>query len=168
MTETNDQSSPAWDAQIASLLAELSTTQTDLLALLSRKRGLIADRDTSKLAELEPEEAQLSQRLRECQQQRQSLLRSAAAEGLPSENLRALTAALPRAQRDRVSGQVEDARRTARLVQHQSLTNWVLVQRSLLHLSQMIEIIATGGQGKPTYGDDGASSAGGVIVDRAV
>ncbi|MCU0373434.1 MAG: hypothetical protein MUE56_09370, partial [Ignavibacteria bacterium] len=29
-----------------------------------------------------------------------------------------------------------------RLLQHQSLTNWVLAQRSMLHLSQLLEIIA--------------------------
>ena len=47
----------------------------------------------------------------------------------------------------------DEAAERSRLLQHQSLTNWVLVQRSLLHLSQLIEIIATGGRPKPTYGN---------------
>ena len=41
-----------------------------------------------------------------------------------------------------------------RLLQHQSLTNWVLAQKALLHVAQMLEIIATGGRLKPTYGKD--------------
>jgi hypothetical protein len=52
-------------------------------------------------------------------------------------------------------------------LQHQSLTNWVLVQRTLLHLSQLIEIIATGGRLKPTYGKGSDHQAGGALVDRA-
>jgi hypothetical protein len=52
-------------------------------------------------------------------------------------------------------------------VQHHSLTNWVLVQRTLIHLSQMLEIIATGGRMKPTYGEGGRTDAGGSLVDQA-
>jgi hypothetical protein len=53
-----------------------------------------------------------------------------------------------------------------RLLQHQSLTNWVVAQRTVLHLSQMIEIIATGGKLKPTYGKSDAALARGALVDR--
>jgi hypothetical protein len=38
---------------------------------------------------------------------------------------------------------------------------------SLLHLSQMIEIIATGGRPKPTYEKGPGSNSGGALVDRA-
>ena len=48
-----------------------------------------------------------------------------------------------------------------RLLQHHSLTNWVLVQRTLIHLSQVLEIIATGGRLKPTYGKDDSADSGG-------
>jgi hypothetical protein len=63
---------------------------------------------------------------------------------------------------------VDEARRRARLLQHQSLTNWVLVQRTLLHLSHVVEIIATGGRMQPTYGKGAPVSAGGILVDQAV
>jgi len=36
----------------------------------------------------------------------------------------------------------------------------------LLHLSQMLEIIATGGKKRPTYSKDEAPDCGGALVDR--
>jgi hypothetical protein len=53
-----------------------------------------------------------------------------------------------------------------RLLQHQSLANWVLAQRSLLHVSQLIEIIATGGRMQPTYGDKESVHARGSLVNQ--
>ena len=43
-----------------------------------------------------------------------------------------------------------------------------LVQRALIHLSQMLEIIATGGQMQPTYEKKDSVEASGALVDRAV
>jgi hypothetical protein len=53
-----------------------------------------------------------------------------------------------------------------RLLQHHSLANWVLAQRSLLHVAQMLEIIATGGRLQPTYGNGESSMSGGALVDH--
>lgn len=155
-----------WDQQIASLLTDLSAVQTDLLALLSEKRKLIAASDGAALEALGTGEAKLTERLMQCHHRRQQLLANAQEQGKPSDSLQSLTASLPRAQRNRLRPEVNSARQQAKLLQHQSLTNWVLVQRTLLHLSQMIEIIASGGQMKPTYGRD-ANARGGNLVDQA-
>jgi hypothetical protein len=53
-----------------------------------------------------------------------------------------------------------------RLLQHHSLTNWVLAQRSLLHITQLLEIVATGGRLQPTYGKGASSHARGALVDQ--
>jgi hypothetical protein len=53
-----------------------------------------------------------------------------------------------------------------RLLQHQSLTNWVLAQRAVLHVSQLLEIIATGGRLQPTYGDGDTLHNRGSLVDQ--
>jgi hypothetical protein len=58
---------------------------------------------------------------------------------------------------------IDEARSRTRLLQHQSLTNWVIIQRTLLHLSQVIEIIATGGRMQPTYDKNPAR---GALVDQ--
>jgi hypothetical protein len=53
-----------------------------------------------------------------------------------------------------------------RLLQHHSFANWVLAQRSLLHVSQLLEIIATGGRMQPTYGDKESVHARGSLVNH--
>ena len=55
-----------------------------------------------------------------------------------------------------------------RLLRHQGLTNWVLVQVKLLHLSKLLEIIATKGRPGPTYGRGAPTgAASGAFVDQA-
>jgi hypothetical protein len=162
-------SSPtAWDTEILSLLNELSAVQSDLLELLVEKRKLLAAGDRDRLAPIGLREQSLVDRLTACQQRRQSLLDRAASEGLPSDSIHSLAQRAPSENARALRLGVDDARRRARLLQHQSLTNWVLVQRTLLHLSHVVEIIATGGQMQPTYGKGAPVSAGGILVDQAV
>lgn len=159
---TND----ALERDLTELLSELSTTQGDLLALLDEKRHLIVARDTAALANMAAREEAIVVRLQSCQTNRRDLLDRAAAERLPSDSIRSLATVLAEPARAEMADQLEAASRRFRLLNHQSLTNWVLIQRSLLHLSQLLEIIATGGRKSPTYGKVEARS-GGSLVDQA-
>lgn len=161
--EAND-----WEARLGALLDELSAVQADLLSLLETKRQRIVAGDRDALASMQAEEQVLADRLAACQQRRQAMLDEAKADGLPSRDLRTLVESLPGDERGRLRPAVREARNRSRLLQHQSLANWVLVQRTLLHLSQMVEIIATGGQKAPTYEKNGPTAAGGTLVDQAV
>jgi hypothetical protein len=157
----------SWDTEIGALLADLADVQSALLALLSEKRKLLATRDHEALREMAEQEQQLLDRLQACHERRQHLLARAGAEGLPADSIRSLSEHLPAKDRGRVQAAIRDSANRSRLLQHQSLTNWVLVQRSLVHLSQMIEIIATGGRAKPTYGKGSDRAPSGALVDRA-
>lgn len=168
MTDALPESIDGWEAPLSALLAELSATQTELLDVLGRKRDLLATGDRVGLADIQPEEQRLAERLSACQHRRQCLLDAAGDQGLPRNDLRSLTEAMPGPTRKALRPQVREAQSRARLLQHQSLTNWVLVQRTLLHLSQMIEIVATGGEKAPTYQKSGPCASGGVLMDRAV
>jgi flagellar biosynthesis/type III secretory pathway chaperone len=154
-------------SELASLLAELSAIQTDLLAVLTDKRHRLLTSDTAAMEALREKEAELIGRLQACQERRQALLAQAAAEGLPSSNLTSLAGALPASERNSLSPRIREATARMRILQHHSLTNWVLVQRTLIHLSQVLEIIATGGRLKPTYGKGDSVDSGGVLVDQA-
>lgn len=156
-----------WESDIAALLAELAEVQTALLGTLAEKRQLIVARDQAALAAMAEREQELLQRLEACQERRQLLLGRASTEGLPADSIQSLSATLPVESRQRMQASIDESRNRMKLLQHQSLANWVLVQRSLLHLSQLIEIIATGGQMKPTYGKGSDRVAGGALVDRA-
>lgn len=157
-----------WEEPLSQLLADLSDTQTELLEVLGKKRDLLASGDREGLAAIQPAEQSLSDRLAECQQRRQCLLNAAGEQGLPRTDLKSLAEAMPAETRKALRPKIREARSRARILQHQSLTNWVLVQRTLLHLSQMIEIVATGGKKAPTYEKSGPSASGGVLMDKAV
>ncbi len=156
-----------WETDIAALLAELSDVQGSLLTVLTEKRQLLAAGDTQALAGISAREQTLIERLQACQQHREQLLERAQAEGLPADSISSLSNRLPAESRGRMQASIREAASRSRLLQHNSLTNWVLVQRSLLHLSQLIEIIATGGRPQPTYGNGSDRGASGALVDRA-
>jgi hypothetical protein len=156
-----------WETEIGALLTELADVQRELLGSLNEKRQFIASGDRDALASMAGREQQLIDRLQACHDRRQLLLARAQSEGLPADSIRSLSAHLPAESRGRMQASIREATDRSRLLQHQSLTNWVLVQRTLLHLSQMIEIIATGGRPRPTYGNGSDRAPSGALVDRA-
>jgi len=162
------ESPAALESDIAGLLSELSAVQGDLLEVLSKKRNYLAAGDGAALGSMATQERELVTRLQACQDRRQRLLARAASTGRPSDSVRSLSKSLPAENRNRLRSDLNEARNRSRLLQHECLTNYVLVQRTLLHLSQMIEIIATGGRMKPTYGNGSDRQDQGALVDRAV
>ena len=158
----------AWDAEIAAFLTRLSTVQQRTLEVLMRKREAIVAADSAALVAAGQVEQEIITSLQECLDDRQRLLNRARAEGLPSQSLHRLTEALPHNLRKGLTEQVRQATQRARLLHHHSVVNWVVVQRTVLHLSQLLEIIATGGRLRPTYGRESRNQASGALVDRAV
>jgi flagellar biosynthesis/type III secretory pathway chaperone len=156
--------SPSWETEVADLLADLSDVQGELLHVLQEKRDLLAAVDLPGLAALAPREEALVQRLDACQRRRRELLAAATAEGRPADSLGALVGAAGGA-RGKLGNQVKNAGARMRLLQHHSLANWVLAQRCLLHVAQSLEIIATGGRMRPTYGDKESVHARGALVN---
>ncbi len=156
----------SWESELAELLTDLLAVQDKLLGILSRKRELLIAGDTEGLGALGPEEEELIGSLQECLRRREELLGRAGQEGLPSASIQALSKALPRSQRSELDERIRLARSRARLLKHHSLTHWVVAQRTLIHLSQMLEIIATGGRLQPTYGEGEPVNASGALVDR--
>jgi len=159
--------SESYESEIGALLSDLAEVQSALLAALSEKRELLAAGDIDALSAMGAREQELAGRLQACHDRRQQLLARADSEGLPADSIESLSDSLPDSSRGRVQASIRDAAGRLQILRHQSLTNWVVVQRSLLHLSQLIEIIATGGRPKPTYDKGSGYHAGGALVDRA-
>ena len=157
-----------WEADLTALLDELSNVQTELLDVLAAKRESMASNDMQQMLELHPRAEALCDRLRSCHLRREQLIDGAKQQGLPAENLQSIASTLAKAPRGKVARQMTTASARMRLLQHQSLANWVLAQRTILHLSQLLEIIATGGQLQPTYSRDEPSDSRGALVDKEV
>jgi hypothetical protein len=157
-----------WETELAELLGRLSGAQQQLLQLLDRKRECLLKRDGAGLSALLPQEQELCSELEACHNRRQELLAQAAAEGLQADSIRSLAGKLPQGGSQSLKQSLDEASKRSRLLQHQSMAQWVAVQRTMLHLSHMIEIIATGGHLKPTYGRGGAPASSGALMDHAV
>ncbi|NOZ38716.1 MAG: flagellar protein FlgN [Planctomycetes bacterium] len=157
-----------WESELAELLERLASSQEQLLSLLSQKHDLLMKRDHQGLTALASQEESLCAELQACHEYRQQLLERAAEQGLPADSIQSLTQALPSEKAQSLQQPLEESNRRTQLLRHQSISQWVVVQRTVLHLSHMLEIIATGGQLQPTYGKDGSSDNSGSLMDRAV
>ncbi len=157
-----------WETELAQLLGRLSDAQQQLLSLLDRKREMLIKRDHAALSALLPAEEQLCAELQACHDRRQQLLQQAAEVGMPADSIRSLAASLPRGEAQSLKQSLDEANRRSRLLRHHCVAQWVAVQRTMLHLSHMVEIIATGGQLKPTYGKGGTATSSGALMDQAV
>jgi len=154
------------ETQLATLLNDILEIQGDLLALLSKKRQLLAESDKDGLAKIAPEEERLAGQLGECVARREHLLDEARNEGFNGDTLSSLARNVGGGRNSQLDGKARQARQQAKLLRTSNLTNWLVIQRTLLHLSQMIEIIATGGQKSPTYGDKETVQPEGRLVDQ--
>ena len=169
MTTTNtavESRSVDLETEIGALLDELSSVQSELLGVLNDKREALIRADVNRLTELQPREERLASRLAECQERRSALLAAAKEQGRPHDSIAKVAKTARGGKHSKLGERVKETAARMRLLQHQSLANWVLAQRSLLHVSQLIEIIATGGRMQPTYGDKESVHARGSIVNQ--
>ncbi len=156
-----------WETEIIAILDDLAQVQDALFEVLAEKRVCMADRNLEGMAALDHREREVRERLEACHDRRQQLLRAARQRNLPCESLGKLAASPAVGGRETLAKRVSDAGMRMRLLQHESLTNWIAAQRSLLHYAQMLEILAAGGRSDPTYRERGvAVSTGGSLVDH--
>jgi hypothetical protein len=162
-TNMND----TYESEIGALLADLAEVQSELLGVLNEKRQLLMKNNVDALLAIAPREQALAARLQSCHERREQLLAEADAAGMPADSIQSLSEHFSADSKQRVQASIREAANRSQLLRHQCLTNWVVVQRTLLHLSQLIEIVATGGRPKPTYDKGPGSHSGGALVDRA-
>lgn len=153
------------ELEVNGLLSELKSVQEELLAVLNEKHKYLAVADVESMAPLQAKEQQLMERLNQCQLRREQILKLAQSQGTSVDSISQLANKLPSGRMGDLGKEVRESQTRMKLLQHQSLTNWVLAQRGLLHVSQMLEIIATGGRIQPTYGDKERLHARGGLLD---
>ncbi len=166
MTATVTDTTLDWEAELAALLDELTVVQEDLLAILAAKREQLAVVDLPGLEQTQVREEQLADRLKQCQVRRSDLLATARKAGIEGDSIGQLAALAGRERKGKLGEQAKTAAAKMRLLRHESLTNWVLAQRALLHVSQLVEIIATGGRLVPTYGERESVHSCGALVNH--
>ncbi len=155
------------EQDILQFLNKLSAVQERTMSVLSRKQELLVKPNREELARIAVEENEVLGLLKQCLDRREEILAAAREQGHAVESIQSLCQKIlpPRSECLRLA---EESARRSRLIQFQSLTNWVMTQKSIIHLSQMLEIVATRGQGKTTYHrqNEKETSSSGGFVDR--
>ncbi len=168
MTATATAVSSTWESELSAYLAELTNVQQELLVVLGEKRKKMAALDLPGLEALQPQAAALAQRLAQCQSRRMELLEQAAREGRSATNLRDLAKSLATTAPSPLAPAWGEATARNEQLRQQSLTNWIIAQRTLLHVAEMLQILATGGRLQPTYGPgESIHASGGLFSDTA-
>jgi hypothetical protein len=152
--------------ELLSYLEQLTEMQDELLALLIEKREAISSRELSRLKDLAGQELAVQEKMAGLQSQRTKMIEAACQRGVSCKSLEELAVAKDPSGAVGLTTQVEASKHRMRLLQHETLTNWVVEQKSLLHISRMLEIIACGGRLQPTYGKGAESHRRGSLVDR--
>ena len=155
-----------FEAEVASLLGELSSVQAELLSVLQAKRQRMASVDVAGMEESQSREQALCARLEECHRRRAELLAAARQQGAAADSLGTLVRRGKAGGGAKIGEKAKEISAQMRLLRHESVTNWVLAQRSLLHVAQLIEIIATGGRMQPTYGEGESVHSRGALVNQ--
>ena len=157
--------SSKWLEDASEFLRELIAVQQDLAAQLVIHR---AERDGSQSPLAIAPDASLLERLESCHQKRSTLLKAAGEAGLRNGSLQGAIAACSREpQALQAEALLRQAASTSRRLQLASVTHWMLAQRSLTHVSQLLEILATGLPQPPTYGNGAVPTACGGLLDQA-
>ena len=133
-----------FETDLVELLNELSTVQDELFDVLQRKRDRMAGGDLQGMRSLEPAEAALQDRLTQCHERRAQMLDEASASGLPHGSLGELASVLPSESAGKLQKQVKQSADRMRMLQHNSLKNCVIAQRSLFNVSKMINCVFCG------------------------
>ncbi|MCC9607668.1 flagellar protein FlgN [Blastopirellula sp. JC732] len=159
-----------WESSTAEVLQELTSVQDELIEVLGTKRSQMVARDIPGMEATQQRELELIKRLEQLRDARHSLLTSAQQHGLPSDSIQSLAEMADGAEGERLREIASSAKLRMRTIQNETLVNFVLAQRSVLHLSQILQIIATGGKLQPTYEQENSAQQynaqqGGSLVD---
>ncbi|PHS03748.1 MAG: hypothetical protein COA78_17380 [Blastopirellula sp.] len=155
-----------WENQTADFLRQLSDVQRSLMQVLSDKRAQMVASDVQAMETTQVREQELVDRLTLLREDRQELLRQAAEQGLPGDSIRSLASVVNSGKQGDLNIVVKDATNKMRHIQNETLTNFVLAQQTVLHLSQILQIIASGGKIEPTYEKENSANQGGTLVDQ--
>lgn len=143
--------SSIWWDEVFRLLADLEQIQIEMEQLHMVKDRALAAPKAEQLTPLAQLEGELAQRLQTFTVERTRLLAKARQHGLPGDSLQALAGAIGGAQQAAALERIELAQvRSARLRRH-SWSHWLIAHRCYQHYTEMLELIAHGGQKAPTY-----------------
>ncbi|HEV7280795.1 MAG TPA: hypothetical protein VGN57_11385 [Pirellulaceae bacterium] len=155
---------------VADYLDEYLDVQQALLDVMTAKLDVRTKRGLEEARALDAREAELVERLKACVEKRQGLLADPELNAAGEPTLRRLAESVENADEDQADLNLflrfDAAEKNNRELRMRSVSAWVLAQRSVVHWSQMLEIVASQGQNVPTYKRDRKLRSRGALMNQ--
>ncbi len=157
---------------IEALLDAIEETQSALGVTYRDKRAAIREANAPEIERLTKVEERLVVDLQVHLRVREQILQYARQRGLPSDSLGSVVRTFDEPIQEQLLAQLERTREMADANRRESWILWIVCKQSLRFLSEMIELIATGGRRNPIYlarsGGGMELSTGGALLDAKV
>ena len=149
-------------------LSAVEHVQRQLRALLATKLDALVTVNSAELLRLAEEEQQLALQLQKLVGLRSRLLEHGRQQGWQATTLLELAAYLGGDQRAELETRITRAEETAAELRQESWVHWIVSQRCYNHYTELLELVAHGGEQSPTYGNGTPQRAcGGAVLDAA-
>jgi flagellar biosynthesis GTPase FlhF len=151
---------------IQNFLHQLAEAQEQTIAVLQKKQAILVKPEKEALASISAEEEEMLKELQDVLNRREEIITSARLQNIQGDSIEQLCEHFfPR--NVEVEKLLIEARHRVQRIQLLAFTNWRMSRQSLNHISQILELLETGGQGKTTYHPKPPSDAlGSGCVDR--
>ena len=147
-------------------LNQLVEAQNQMLAILRKKQTVLVRPEKEAMAQVSAEEEKTLGKMQNILNRREELLTAARLQNLPGDTIEQLCGHFFPGNIEIHKLLIESKHRTQQ-IGLLAYTNWTMSRKSLIHISQILELLETRGQGKTTYHRRTDSDiSGGGFVDR--
>ena len=146
-------------------LNQLIETQNQMLAVLHKQQALLVKPKKEVMASVYAEEETVREKMQQVLNRREELLTTARLQNISGDSIEQLCAHFfPH--NIEVQKMLDEAKHRTHQIRLLAYTNWTMSRKSMIHVSQILELLETRGQGKTTYHPRPADVSGGGFVDR--
>ena len=151
---------------IQDFLKQLIEAQNQMIAVLQKKQEILVRPEKEALALITVEEENVVEKMQHILERREELLTTARLQNVSGDSIEQLCEHFfPR--NIEVHKLLTEVKHRTQQIGLLAYTNWTMSRKSMIHLSQILELLETRGQGKTTYHPQSKSvTSRGTSVDR--
>jgi len=151
-------------AELQDFLNQLIEAQAQMLTVLHKKQAILVKPEKEAVAQISAEEEQTLGIMQNVLHRREELLTTARLQNIRGDSVEQLcTHFFPHnVEVQKILDEIKHRSHQIRLLAY---TNWTMSRKSLIHVSQILELLETRGHGKTTYQPQTTPSRSG-FVDR--
>jgi len=137
-------------ADLQDFLHQLIEAQSQMLAVLHKKQAILVKPEKETMALIVADEEKALETMQNVLKRREELLTTARLQNIQGDSIEQLCGHFfP--QNIEVQKLLDEARHRTQQIRLLAYTNWTISRKSLIHVSQILELLETQGQGKTTY-----------------